>query len=409
MKILFVTPFLPTPPRFGAERRLDALARELARKHEVSLLWFNFDNALAPGSVAATRSYCRELFETPVLRRNEAAHKRAAQLKSLLTQHSFEHVRAVGRADFQAALDDVLRRERFDVVQFESASLAAFEFANSHAAPLFVLDEHNIEYELAQRMASASPGRARALYNALNWRKLRREERAAWRRFDGICLTSERDRQTLLADFGAGRTAVVPNGVDAEAFARAPSPGQPDLLLFFGALNYFPNQDGLLYFIDRVLPLIRQRRPGVRLQIVGPSAPASLRSRRDEGVDLVGLVDDLAPYLERAAAVVVPLRMGGGTRLKLLEALAASKAVVSTRMGAEGIPAIDGQHLLLADDPATFAGQVTRLLEDSAFAQRLGSEGRQLVSASFTWPRIVAGLERFYQELSTARDRYPAI
>jgi len=409
VKILFVTPFLPTPPRFGAERRLDGLAQELARKHDVSLLWFNFDNALVPESVAATRSYCRELFVTPVLHRNEAAHKRFAQLRSVLTRHSFEHVRAAERADFQAALNSVLLKQRFDVVQFESAALAAFEFPSSRDAPLFVLDEHNIEYELGERMASASTSPPRALYNSLNWRKVRREERAAWRRFDGICVTSDRDRRTLLGDFGAARTAVVPNGVDTKAFARAPSPGQPDLLLFFGALNYFPNQEGLLHFIDEVLPQIRRLRPGVRLQVVGPNAPSSLRDRRDQGVELVGLVDNVAAYLERAAAVVVPLRVGGGTRLKLLEALAMGKAVVSTRLGAEGIPVIDGQHLLLADDPTTFARQVTRLLEDPPFAERLGSEGRQLVMASFAWPRIVAGLESFYRELSSARDRYSQI
>jgi len=399
MKILFVTPFLPSPPRFGAERRLDGLARQLALRHEVSLLWFNADHAPIPATLAERHPYCREVSTTPI-RPSKASDRRWLQLRSLASTQSFEALQTARRTDFQQALDRMLQAQRYDVVQFESAQLANFSFVKHPGeSPVFVLDEHNIEHDLLRRTANAARSPLRRAYGALNWRKIRREERAAWQRFDGVALTSARDQAQLLREVPKCVTSVVPNGVDLAAFPAALGDGEPGVLLFFGALNYFPNQHGLLQFIDQILPEIIRRNPHVTLHVVGPGAPESIRRRQGPGVRIVGEVEDISPYLERAAAVVVPVQIGGGTRLKIIEALAKGRPVISTTVGAEGLNVVNERHLLLADRPDDFARQVARVLDSRELATRLGTAGRRLVQEHYDWRQIASDLEQFYVRL----------
>jgi glycosyltransferase involved in cell wall biosynthesis len=398
MKILLVSPFLPSPPRFGGQRRIDGIARYLARHHELSVLSFNRPDPWTELSLDTTKSYCREVV-TLAERDFEERDKRRLQLRSLASRYSFDHLVKARRRDFQRELTQLLARERFDVVQFEFTQMAAYRFARSVARPVYVLDEHNVEYDVLKRTAEASTNLPRRVYNALNWRKLEREERASWRRFDGVVFTSERDAEFVRRSLPSVRTLVAPNGVDVDAFAPSAAPTEPDTLLFFGAINYFPNHDGVVYFVDQVLPKIRARRPSVRFCVLGPGANAEVLARSGNGVEILGMVDEVGPYIDRAAAVVVPLRIGGGTRLKIVEALAKGKAVISTRLGAEGIEVVDGEHLLLADDPQTFADAVERVLSDAQFAARLGVGARRLAVDRYAWTHVGAKLEEFYSEL----------
>jgi polysaccharide biosynthesis protein PslH len=241
------------------------------------------------------------------------------------------------------------------------------------------------------------------VYNSLNWRKLAREERAAWRRFDGVTLTSRRDEQLVQSEYPEVRSAVVPNGVDVGEFSVSESSGEPDTILFFGAINYHPNHDGVTFFIDEILPKLRRIRPNVRLQIVGPGARQSVLDRQGNGVEVVGMVDEVGPYIERASAVVVPLRIGGGTRLKIVEAMSKGKPVISTRLGAEGLDVVHDRDVLLADEPEDFAQQVGRVLVDPALAARLGRAGRALMEEKYSWRSIVQGLEAFYESRRNTR------
>ena len=403
MRVLFVTPFLPSPPRFGGQRRLDGLVRGLAQNHQVDVLSFNRTDEWEHSSIEATRKFCREVVTFSNLDLMDRREKRAMQLRSLASFHSFEHLLAAKRHDFQQALDGMLARNRYDVVQFEFVWMSAFRFDQRAAsAPLFVLDEHNVEYDILRRTTGTASGVVRLAYNALNWRKLAREEHTAWRRFDGVTLTSRRDQEIVQRDIPGARTAVVPNGVDLTEFSATVGSGDVDVLLFFGAINYFPNQEAVTYFIDHIFPLIRQRRPQAKFRIVGPGAPDSVLARQGNGVEVVGMVDEVAPYIEAATAVVVPLRIGGGTRLKIVEALAKGKPVISTRLGAEGRDVTHDENLLLADEPEDFALQVERVLRDPALAARLGSAGRKLMEDRYSWTSIVVGLERFYESLSRA-------
>ena len=399
MKILFVAPYLPSPPRFGGQRRMDGLMRGLAADHEVTILSFNSTDAYTQESLDATRRFCRKVTTLPDLDPRSLGEKRRLQMRSLLSLHSFEKLQVKRRADFQTLIDRELSTEVYDVVQVEFANMASYRYTRSGSKPLLVLDEHNIEYDLQRRTAGSAEGLSRRVYNSLNWRKLGWEEKAAWRRFDGVVLTSERDAQLLAETSPDTRRAVVPNGVDVEQFRPSTAATESDRLLFFGANNYFPNHDALIYFIDEILPKVVARRPNVKLSIVGPGVQPAVLERQSRNVEVVGFVDDLMPHLERASAVIVPLRIGGGTRLKIVEAMAKSKAIVSTRIGAEGIDLTHERDVLLADSPADFADQVVRVLADPELATRLGEQARTLAESSYAWTAVVRKLTGFYEQL----------
>jgi glycosyltransferase involved in cell wall biosynthesis len=347
----------------------------------------------------STRAFCRNVTTLSDLDSRSLSEKRRLQMRSLLSLHSFEHLQIKRRADFQRQIDEHLAKAEYDVVQVEFANMGCYRYTRSGKKPLLVLDEHNIEYDLQRRTAGSADGVTRKVYNSLNWRKLGYEERAAWRRFDGVVLTSDRDAQVLTEVSPKTRFAVVPNGVNVEQFQPSTATPEADQLLFFGANNYFPNHDALLFFIDEILPKVAKVRPNVKLSIVGPGAQPAVLERQGPHVEVVGFVDDVMPHLERASAVVVPLRIGGGTRLKIVEAMAKSKAIISTRIGAEGIDVTHDKDVLLADAPQDFADQIVRVLGDAELARRLGQQARVLAEERYAWTAVVRHLQRFFDEL----------
>jgi polysaccharide biosynthesis protein PslH len=402
MRILFVTPFLPSPPRFGGQRRLDGLMRSLAKSHDVSLISFTATDEFKQLSLDATRQYCKEIVTFPDMELLARRDKRLLQARSLLSMHSFEHLLVARRVEFLSRLQQLVDNGNFDIVQVEFVQMAALRF-QLPAGRRFrtVLDEHNIEFDIVKRTASAEVSAARRLYSAVDWRKLKREEVSAWRWFDGVSVTSERDAAILTQLSPSTPVTVVPNGVDIELFRPPTNEPDSDSLLFFGAMNYYPNRDGLDYFLEQVFPLILAKRPGTKLRVVGP-APDSVKSLQGPNIEVTGFVDAVEPYIDRATAVIVPLRLGGGTRLKIVEAMAMAKPIVSTRVGAEGIDVVDGESALLADDPQSFAAHVESVLADRALAKRLGAAARKLAEDRYSWPALVLGLERFYEHVLRA-------
>lgn len=194
----------------------------------------------------------------------------------------------------------------------------------------------------------------------------------------------------------------IPTGVDTEYFSPAATPVAADQLVFTGAMDWYPNEDAILHFVDAILPLIRREAPDVRLSVVGRNPSPSLRAVATRaGVHVTGTVDDVRPFVRAASVYVVPLRVGGGTRLKIFEALAMGKAVVSTSVGAEGLPLVAGEHFLSADDPAAFAQSVLKLMRDPQAREGLGLAGRRLVAARYSWGEVG---RRFESELSEAID-----
>jgi glycosyltransferase involved in cell wall biosynthesis len=304
-----------------------------------------------------------------------------------------------------ATLDGFLSQRRFDVVQVEFGDLAG----SYPVAPgaLRVLDEHNVEYRFMERLERQERSRLRRLYYRLEARKLRDHELAACRRADAILTTSDVDRATLVPHVGAIPIRVVPNGVDTAFFTPGPASDGPPRLVFTGAIDYQPNTDGVLHFCGKIWPLVRRSAPEATLAIVGKDPPPAVRALAGDGVVVTGTVPDVRPWMQSATVFVVPLRTGGGTRLKILEALACGRAVVSTSLGCEGLAVTPGQDILVADEPAAFADAVVRSLRDPALRARLGAAGRALVEQRYRWEAIGADLGGFYEELLARRRRRP--
>jgi glycosyltransferase involved in cell wall biosynthesis len=374
--------------------------RGLAARHDVHLLSFATDDEHKAVSLAATREYCRDVVTVSGDVLNiHVGKKRLMQLHSLISSRSFEYGLYYNQR-FQSELRQALMGAPYDVVQVEFSHLGIYDYATQGGGrPIVVLDEHNIEYDLIKRTADAQGSAIRKLYSAVDWRKFRREERSAWRRSHGVVLTSARDESVLLQEMPGTRTAVVPNAVDLDQFRTTAPPREPATLMFFGAMNYHPNIQGVEYFVREVLPKIATEVPGVKLRVVGQQPPESIRMLAGPHVEIVGFVHDPRTLLDRCAAMVVPLLIGGGTRFKIVEGMAMSTPIVSTCLGAEGLEVEHDRHVLLAADTETFVRETVRLLRDPGLGRRLGTAARQLAEERYGWTRAVSMLEEFYASL----------
>lgn len=396
LRILFVTPSLPYPPATGFRTRVFQMVRHLGARHHVSLL--TYAKPYEHAEVAAMRGTCAAVHTVERMRPKGAA-KRRQQLASLLSPVSFQW-RQLRTTRMQRAITRVLAEARYDLVQVESSKMCGFDFP---AGTRLVVDEHNIEYELLYRSYREEHSPVRKLYNWVEYRKFRREEEQAWRRAAACILTSEREEAILRRHLPGTPAVTVPNGVDTEYFRPTDVTPDPDSIVFTGLMSYRPNEDAVFWFVREILPLIRRSRPNVTFTIVGSSPPPEVERLAGPGVVVTGRVPDVRPYVERAAVCVVPLRYGSGTRLKVVEGLAMGKPLVSTALGCEGIAVRGGEHLLMADEPASFARHVLQVLDSPALAAELGRRGRALVEGRYDWGGIVRGMETFYDELLAAQ------
>ena len=295
----------------------------------------------------------------------------------------------------QEAIDDLCSTETFDVIQLESAFLCTFRFPPNAR---LVIDEHNIESELFQRMSEGERSLPRRVFNRLEYARYRRFERACWQRADACVVTSEREVETVRTSAPDTPLAVVPNAVDLDYFAPSSAPVEPHSVIFSGTLNYRPNLDAARYLIDDIWPLVRQRYPDATLTLTGSHDGVDILPLTGPGIRLLGEVPDIRPYVSAAAAVAVPVRIGGGTRLKVLEALAMGKATVSTAAGSEGVAARDGEHLMIADDAPAFAARISEVFENPGLRSALGQAGRRLIETRYSWKLAGRRLEALHEQ-----------
>lgn len=402
LNILWVSQMPASPPRFGAQARMHGLMTQLARHHHLTAVVLVDDEFDIEECRRAMQAYCLEVVLVPNPHGHEGLSKRLLQFRSLASTRSFERLR-VSVPALQQALDRVLLAKPFNIANLEFSFLGKCKLRQAppgYRPPALAVDSHNIDYDLARQYARAG-GLARRFYAGANWRKLRREELATYRDADGVYLCSVADQRRLLDQVPGIRTLVIPNAADVEYYRPRSTDPPPDgrTVVFFGHLSYFPNVDGVTYFVQEIWPRIAEVNPEARLKIIGGQAPRPLLALARPGVELTGFVSDLRPHLAAAAAVVVPLRLGGGTRLKIVEAMAMGTAIVSTSLGVEGIEAVPGRDLLVEDQPAAFADAVNRLLAEPSLAARLGQSARQLAVQRYAWSGAARSLENFYREI----------
>jgi glycosyltransferase involved in cell wall biosynthesis len=246
----------------------------------------------------------------------------------------------------------------------------------------------------------------------IEWRKLRRAEAAACTRADLTIAVSEDDRRRLASIAPRSRTTAVPTGVDTSYFKPAGRPEVPGRLVFSGSMDWHPNEDAVIHFGESILPRIRERVPGASFVVVGRNPSTRLvEAAKRTGMELTGTVDDVRPHVDEAAVYVVPLRAGSGTRLKIFEAFAMGKAVVSTTLGAEGLDVEPGRNVILADEPDDFARAVVALLADRDRRQALGHAARALVEERYSWDRVARDFEECCRQVAAcdAITGHPAL
>ena len=394
-----LAPSLPFPPHWAAGIRRYEFLRHLSERHDVSLL--TYVSADEVGNVTALAELgitVHPVAAPPADRRD----RRLAQLASVWSTSSYA-ARSIFSAAMKEAVDRLIKSGGFDVVIIETCHMSGFDLG-PHA--ISVLDEHNIESELLFRGFLTEGGPFRRLFNLIESVKVRREERAAWRRATACLVHSDRERQILLRKVPGKRAAVVTNGVHLDEFRIGEEPPDRNAIVFTGAMNYRPNTDAVTFFVRQVFPLILDQRPDAIFYAVGVGPPPELRRLAGPNVVITGRVPDVKPYLRKASVYVAPVRFGSGTRIKVIEALAAGRPIVSTTLGCEGHDSmLAGVHFLAADDAATFARQVLRVLEDRVLASELGQAGRNLVEREYSWPALLSRLDDFLADVVPAMER----
>jgi glycosyltransferase involved in cell wall biosynthesis len=390
-RVLVIGAQFPYPPRSGFETRFYNVLVQIAKRHDLTLLTYG-DAADRDAAEELRSSFAVEMVERPP--RSQAA-KRREQALSLASPVPFA-ARELRSPELQSALDTLAVKGSFDLVQLESALLWGLRLP---PGAKLVLDEHNVEYEVFARMRESDRSRLRRSFYRVEEARMERFEQRAWRAADGIVVTSPREDVIVREHAPGVATAVVPNAVDLGYFAPTGTAATPHTLVFNGVLDYRPNVDAVEFLVDDVLPLVRRRHPDVRLSIVGRGDRSAIERFAGQGVEVTGEVPDVRPYLESAAVVVVPIRMGGGTRLKVVEGLALERPMVSTTIGCEGIDVVDGEHLLIADDANGFAAAIGRLFDDEELGRRLGRAGRELMARTYSWDAAGERLDALYRAI----------
>jgi glycosyltransferase involved in cell wall biosynthesis len=396
MKILILTPQVPYPPQQGTSLRNYHNIRALAEHHEITLLTFVEDNQTAePEAIAPLHALCQKIKAVSV-----PARSTARRLWQLVSSRLPDMAHRLYTPAFATTLRHLLDDNEFDVVQIEGIELARYMKVIRVATKSHIIfDDHNAETELQRRNLLTDlrqPNRwLAAAYSCVQVGRLRRFERWACQTADAIVAVSEADKvhlQSLTLDLSTS-IHVIPNSIDVAAYQQ-PIATLPFDLVFSGKMDYRPNVDAVLWFASEVWPLICQERPLTTWAIVGQKPHPRLEVLRGlPGVTVTGWVESVLPYLAGAQVVLMPFRIGSGTRLKLIEAMAAGCAIVSTPIGAEGFSVQDKEQLLLTETASEMAMAVLSLLDSAQTRQQLGQTA-QIFAQQYDWRRIAPLFEQ---------------
>ena len=404
LKVLVLDEEIPYPPNSGKRIRTWNLLRSLARRHDISLLCYG--DADDSAAEALREAGIRLHLVKP------KAHATGWRLYSLLLLNLFStlpfSVSKHYSRHFHSRFRALLAQESWDLIQCEWTPYARF-VSDVCRVPAFVAT-HNVESQILERRKHHAENLVAQIFFWMQEQKMRRFERRALERASGVAAVTTADIDTM-GNWGVNNIALIPNGVDLDSFGAALDREREREILFLASLDWHPNIDALQYFTKEILPLLRARRPQIRLRIVGRRPSEALKNQFSGIPDVyfTGEVEDVLSYFARAAVFVVPLRIGGGSRIKILEALAAGKAVVSTSIGAEGLNLISGKHLLIGDSPREFAQCVEQLLDSKNLRKQLGEQGRLLVNERYGWEGIAAELEKAWCRAATSRASAQAI
>ncbi len=397
MRILFISSWFPYPPDNGSRIRIYNLIKQLAKRHEIVLVSFS-RGPVTEDRIAAMQQHCQSVDVVP-LKRFEPAYWRA--LLGLFSPRPRSFVDT-----FNALMWNLVKtkaQDNFDLVILSQIITAPYVSALGTVSTPRVFEEAELTV-LWEKFAAARHPAARWRYG-LSWWKTSRFVARLLRQFDGCTVVSEKESQ-FVARFLPDHCSmtVVPNGVDVNWYKGDFGEPQGDTLIYTGALTYRANLEAMVYFLRDIFPLIRARRPEATIRITGKTDGVPLhRLPFGDGVELTGFLKDIRPAIAQSRVCVVPLTMGGGTRLKILEAMAAGTPVVSTSKGAEGLKVTTEENILIADQPAEFADAVIQVLSDDVLYRRLQENGYRLVREHYDWTAIGLLLNTYVEAMGPSR------
>jgi len=405
MKILVLAPQWPDPPRQGAAIRNLHILRYLARRHKVTLLTFRPEGPMDASTLTEICEYAEAL---PMPRRSTG--RRLLQFATSMLPDMAWRLQSDSMTE---RLEELCSNSYFDAIHVEGIEMVPYGLIALKLDPMawMTYDAHNAEYLLQRRAFTTDILHAerflRAVYSLNQWWRLRGYESRAAGMSKHVITVSPADSAALarLSLRLRDRMTVLPNGVDLDYWSPeevVPEPMMvPESLVFDGSMDFRPNIDAVQWFASEIWPLIRKEHPEACFYIVGRNPVPEVRSLADvQGITVTGPVDDMRPWVAGASVYVVPIRMGGGVRLKVLQAMSMGKAIVSTPMGVEGITARPGVDMLLARTPAEFAASVLHLLDDPDLRRSLGDSSRDLVTTGYAWDTLLPTLDDIYKRKS---------
>ncbi len=397
MRVLVLSTWCPVPPDNGSRIRAYHLLTALASGHEVTAITFDPAGTLV-GAVESSRMV-GDVSVRPV----GADPFRYTRLPQWLKFASPVPVSLWPIREMRLAVDAALRDGRYDAIVAFQAQVARYVLTVDGPARVIDVDTA-LAWQMRERYLRQAGVVARGR-TWLSWRKAAAAERALFTRYQACTVSSQREVAYLQELVGpSSRVEVIPNGVDCASHRPGLAAKRPGTLIYSGALTYSANYDAMRYFTQDIFPMVRAECPDATLRITGSTSGVDIAALGMDGVTLTGYLDDVRPAVAESSVCVVPLREGGGTRLKILEAMALGTAVVSTTKGAEGLDVVDGEHLLIADDPAEFATGTVKLLRDAGLRERLSANARRLVEKHYDWAAI-GGLFRQVVERAVAEKR----
>lgn len=397
IRLLFLAPRLPFPMDTGGKIRTANLIKQIAKTCELHLACFSFQKE----DYRLADEFSRGQFSVTLIELQKPAGSINKAWKIISDDEPYS-ISKYNNPAMKKTISDMVSGRKFDLVHVDHIHMAHYRCVFPDIPAL--VDEHNVEYRILERCVPVEKNWIMKNVYRQQAAKTKRFEKEFLDKFTACSAVSDDDARDLMALTNKAISVhVVPNGVDTEFFQLAEQGGCPlqEAIVFTGSLDWLPNEDAVLFFCQDILPLIHRQRPHVKFFVVGKNASDAIlkEAKKNNQVVVTGRVDDVRPFLERSKVFVAPLRIGGGTRLKILEAMSMKRAVVSTTVGAEGISYREGQHVLLADRPNDFAARVLALLSDPLKCQAMGEAGRQLVLNEYDWNIVRKKLLEIYERM----------
>ncbi|MES9969197.1 MAG: glycosyltransferase family 4 protein [Candidatus Thiodiazotropha sp.] len=402
MNILFLSQIIPYPPHGGVLQRGYNIIREIGKENRVYLLAFHHPDTISSDSLLQESKhelskFCTEIHYFKLWPKQSKLHKLIAFVMGFFYPLPFS-VLAHKSYKLRKKIEQLINDNNIDIVHIDTVGLSQYkQFIKD--IPCLVT-HHNIESSLMARRSKVESTWFTRYYVAKQSEKLRAYEASESAKYPVNAMMSKTDAEELKEMSPGVNTVIVPNGVDIEYFKNLKEE-EENAIIYTGGMNMFANKDAVMYLINDIWPAVKVKIPDIKFYIIGQDPPKELISyaSTDPGIQVLGYVDDIRPYVAKSAIYVVPLRVGGGTRLKVLDALAQGKAIVSTSIGSEGIEVSDRNNVYLEDSAEGFASSIVELINDEERRKELGNQARKLAEQKYAWPSIATKLIDAYQSI----------